>query len=369
MTRRTVLAAPFLIGCGRQLAPRSSGWLFVASATDRGIGVADLASFHRVTTIPLPDKPGQVLQAGGRVFVSCPEARALCEIDPQGLRVTGRIQLAGVIVGCAVTPGGDRIVVVTDQPAAILSIDPASRRVVTRLPLDDQPIALDAAKDLVAVSTARGSLVRASLSEGKVLGATPLGMPCKVVRFRPDGKSILLGAASGKQMMTVDAASGQLLARLPLALVPARFCFTSNDNGGQMFVTGEGEDSIVIVSPYQSEVDQTIVAGRTPFGLATGVIGGQNLLFVTNPGSGDLTIFDIDTRRLAASVHVGGNPGEVLLTPDQDYALVINRDSGDVAVVRLSTVLDHKVKTKPLFTVFPTAASPQSAAIIPKGRA
>jgi len=89
------------------------------------------------------------------------------------------------------------------------------------------------------------------------------------------------------------------------------------------------------------------------------------LLFVTNPGSGDLSIFDVGTRRLAASVHVGGNPGEVLLTADGEYALAIDRDSGDVAVVRVRSVLARDMKAKPLFTFFPTAARPQSAAIVP----
>jgi len=69
---------------------------------------------------------------------------------------------------------------------------------------------------------------------------------------------------------------------------------------------------------------------------------------VTNPGSGDLTIFDIDTRHLSASVHVGEDPGEVLLTPDGEYALVVDRRSGGVSVVRIATVLDHKVRASPV---------------------
>jgi len=36
-----------------------------------------------------------------------------------------------------------------------------------------------------------------------------------------------------------------------------------------------------------------------------------------------------------------------------------------VSVVRVKTVLDKKNKVKPLFTVFPTGANPQSAAIVP----
>jgi DNA-binding beta-propeller fold protein YncE len=100
--------------------------------------------------------------------------------------------------------------------------------------------------------------------------------------------------------------------------------------------------------------------------MAVGTVDGQELLFVTNPGSGDLTIFDIDTRMLAASVHVGGKPGEVLLTPDGEYALVVNQESGDVSVVRIRTALDRKNKVKPLFTVFPMAGDPQSATIVPE---
>ena len=130
-----------------------------------------------------------------------------------------------------------------------------------------------------------------------------------------------------------------------------------------MFVTGSGEDALAIVSPYQNEVGETILAGRTPNAMA--VSDRRNLLFVTNRESGDLTILDIDTRGVSASVHVGENPGEVLLTPDGEYALVLDPRSGNVSVVRLTTVLDRKIKTKPLFTVFPTAADARSALIVP----
>ena len=130
-----------------------------------------------------------------------------------------------------------------------------------------------------------------------------------------------------------------------------------------MFVTGNGADALAIVSPFQNEVAETILAGRTPYGMAVSEHG--NLLFVTNPETGDLTILDIETRRPSASVHVGEIPGDVLLTPDGQYALVLDQRSGNVSVVRIATVIDRKVKTKPLFTVFPTTADARSAIIVP----
>jgi YVTN family beta-propeller protein len=124
----------------------------------------------------------------------------------------------------------------------------------------------------------------------------------------------------------------------------------------------------VIVNPYQNEVDQTILAGRTPGAMA---VSQQNLLFVANTGSGDLTILDIDNRQLAASVHVGGNPGEILLTPDGEYAMSVDPASGTVSVVRIFTALNNSQVAlvarppKPLFTVFQTAADARSAIIVP----
>lgn len=342
----------------------------MASAAQRGIAVADLARFRRVTTIPLDQTPGQVLRAATQVFVTCPEAHALCEIDPVKLRAAGRIDLPGRIAAAAVTPDGASIAVLVDQPAALLLIHAAKRRVAKRIALPHAPAGLDVTGALAAVTSAsQDAVMRVSLDAGKLAGVTGIGGGCGPIRFRMDGKTILVGAQRTRQVVTLDALSGSVLARLPLPFAPERFCFidTEDDRGGQMFVTGTGEDAIAIVEPYQNQVDQTIVAGRNPFGMAFGVSGSRNLLFVTNPGSGDLTIFDVDTRQLAASVHVGGNPGEVLLTPNGEYALAINRDSGDVAVVRISTVLNRGIEmaAKPLLTVFATGAGPQSAAIIP----
>jgi YVTN family beta-propeller protein len=205
-------------------------------------------------------------------------------------------------------------------------------------------------------------IARVSLPELKLIGTTDVGVPCGVLRFRRDGKTILAGAATAREIVTVDGASGTLLARLPLPIAPSQFCF--NGDGGQMFVTGVGADAVAVVSVFQNEVDQTILAGRTPWAMA--VSESRNLLFVTNMESGDLTILDIDTRSRAASVHVGENPGDILLTPDGEYALIVDQRTGNISVVRIPTVLDRKVRTKPLFTIFPTVADARSAIIVPR---
>jgi YVTN family beta-propeller protein len=367
VSRRTLLAATLAAaGCGRDLARRYFGWLFIASAAEKALAIADLSQFRRVTSIPLPSTPAQVFRIGKKVFATCPDEHTLCQIDSEGFRIVAKTAFPGRIVSAAVYPNGTRIAVVTDQPAALHLVDPLTSRITHRTALPAAPSSLDATDDIAAITTASAnSVIRVSLSDGAIAGVTDLGLRAGVIRLHRGAGLILIGASDRNQIVTVDSDTGALLARLPLAFTPARFCF--NADGGQMFVTGTTGDMIAICSPYQSEVEQTIAAGRTPYGMAVG----SGLLFITNVDSGDLTIFDIDTRSHKATVHVGGKPGDVLLTPDGEYALTIDRESGDVAVVRIKTALDRKdgegaaPMVKPLFTIFPTGPAPRSAVIVP----
>jgi YVTN family beta-propeller protein len=365
-SRRALLAGVLASACGRKRGTRYQGWLFVASGAEKEIAVADLSSFRRVATIPLPCAPDQLFQSGGRVFATCREGRALLEIDVDNFRVAGRIGLPGKPFAARLLADSRTAIVLTAEPDSLLRIDLANRRIATRLPLPGTPGDLDMNGLLAAITLpAKNTIVRVSLSPStttlKLASATDVGVSCDAIRFRRDGKTILAGATAAREIVAIDALSGKFLTRLPLPVAPSRFCF--NGNGGQMFVTGTGADALAIVSPFQNEVLETILAGRTPYGMA--VSEPRNLLFVTNPETGDLTILDIETRGVSASVHVGETPGDVLLTPDGEYALVLDQRSGNVSVVRITTVLDRKVKTKPLFTVFPTAADARSPIIVP----
>lgn len=366
LSRRALLAGVAASACGRKRATRYQGWLFVASEAEKEIAVADLASFRRAAAIPLPCAPDQLFQSRGRVYATCRDGRAMLEIDVETFRVAGRIGLPGKPVACRLLPDAAHAaeaILLTAEPDSLLRVDLVKRRVVAHLPLPGTPADLDVNGVLAAITLpAENAILRAAVPELKLTGATDVGVPCGAVRFRRDGKTIMAGAVGAREIVAIDALSGKFLTRLPLSVSPSRFCF--NADGGQMFVTGTGADALAIVSPFQNEVAETILAGRTPYGMA--VSEARNLLFVTNPETGDLTILDIETRGFFASVHVGETPGDVLLTPDGEYALVLDQRSGNVSVVRITTVLDRKVKTKPLFTVFPTAAGARSAIIVPR---
>jgi len=139
---------------------------------------------------------------------------------------------------------------------------------------------------------------------------------------------------------------------------PDNLCF--NNDGGQLFITGEGMDAVVIVFPYHTpEVFQTVLAGHAPGAMAAS----ESFLFVVSPQSGDVSILNIATSRVIAVVSVGSDPGFVAITPDDQYALVLNRKSGDVAVLRVGAIQPNRYKSAALLTVIPVGSRPVSATV------
>jgi YVTN family beta-propeller protein len=152
-----------------------------------------------------------------------------------------------------------------------------------------------------------------------------------------------------------------LVVRLQLAVQPDHLCF-SPDNG-QLFVTGEGMDTVVIVYPYLTEVAKTVLAGRTPGAMAVSRSADGEYLFVANTRSGDVTVLSIELQRVIATLTVGDEPGYIAVTPDNQYALVLNRRSGNMAVIRIAAIVAKRTRPAPLFTVIPVGARPVSLAV------
>jgi len=88
-------------------------------------------------------------------------------------------------------------------------------------------------------------------------------------------------------------------------------------------------------------------------------------LLVANPESSRITVFDVDMRKLVAVVQVGRRPGSILITPDNQYILVLNEQSGDLAVIRIfSLAARYRYKPAPLFTMIPVGEKPVGAAVV-----
>ena len=356
-----------LAGCARRKSRGFPGYAFVANAGGRTVAVVDLNAFVLARQIGLDGAPGAVLANPLRpgVYALIPESGTVCEIDAVKLAVVRKTRLGGPAAGMRLSADGKSLWVL--QTHALVRLEGSRLRAVETIALPSAATDFDPTGDghAAVVFGAERRLALVQLRTRTIEHLIDAECEPSLVRYQGDGKQVLVGSRADRSLTIFDAAGGRIAVRLPLPVEPANCCF--NSDGGQMFLTGPGMDAVAIVFPYQTEVGETILAGRTPDGMA--VSATPQYLFVANPESGSVTVLDIETRKLVGAIAVGQEPRHILITPDNRYALVLNRRSGNMAVIRIAAFTErrHRTDPAPLFTMVPVGVGPVAAAVVPVG--
>jgi DNA-binding beta-propeller fold protein YncE len=375
-----LLASAASFGCGRKKAPRLSGYCFVANQGSRSVAVVSLERFRVMRQIPLDAAPSAVLAHPHRprVFVLAPENGTVYEVDGATYAVSRKVRAGNQAVAMQLSPAGDALWVLYRDPAALIELPldtlRPGRRIRLPAPPDDFDLVLHNRRQvpLAAIASRQNqTIVLASLGSAAIERTIGASDEPSLVNFQWDGTQVIAGSWCGRSATIFESATGKTVVRLPLPLAPRQFC-TSGD-GGQLFITGDGMDAVVVLFPSQTEIYQTILAGRAPGAMAvTAKDARPAYLMLTNPEADGITVLDIRDYSLVAAVQVGREPCRILLTPDGQYALVLNEKSGDMAVVRmlaLSTTPSgayrrFKPAPAPIFTMIPVGDRPVSGAFV-----
>lgn len=373
ITRRALLAGSVAaLGCGHKKATGFRGYCFVANEAGRSIAVIDLSRFRVRKRLALDAAPSLVLAHPSQptALALAPDAGTIYEIDAVKLELARRAQGGRGAIGMQFAPANDVLWAPYRDPASLVGVPLASMKPERRIRLPFVPDAFDIAPQGLAVvaSVARREIALVSLANGNIERTIATGDEPSLVAFRKDGRHLFLASRPERVLRIVEAASGRTVVRLPLPVEPRNW--TMKPDGGQLFITGPGMDAVVVVYVYETEVAETLLAGRAPSALAS--IDTPAYLMAANPETNSVTILDLESNgRLVASVQVGQSPGAIVMTPEiaeQDrYALVLNERSGDLAVIRLKSLpqdSEQRRRPTPLFTLIPVGERPVSAAVL-----
>lgn len=374
ITRRSLVAAvpaslAGLAACASKQERGFRGYAFVANEEGQAVAAIDLMSLAVARHIRLDGNPTAIVapQGRGSVYALTPSTGCVHEIEADRLSFSRKVAVAKTALSMRMSPDGSALWILCQEPHRLV-----------RLPLDtfrpDSPIALPAGaadfdlsreKGLAAVSLGQsGSFVFVDLAKRECSAPMAIGGEAGAVRFRSDSRVLIAANRSERLLSFWEAGSRRRMVELPLAVRPDNFCF--NADFGQLFITGEGMDAVVTVYPYHTpEVAGTMLAGRAPGPMAVSARPGY--LFVTNPGSGEITIVNIDTQHVIAVMPVGAEPSYIAVTPDSQYALVLNRKSGDMGVILIGLITASGrraiQKSAAPLTMIPVGSKPVSAAI------
>lgn len=342
------------------------GFAYIANYDAHTVAVVDLSAFSVKKQIHLDEAPSALTLHPSKnlVYALTPVSGTVWEIDGTTFAISRQVKVAPSAAGMQIaSPNGPPgLWVLGEDGLKRLALD--TLKISDQIGLSAQPDAFDLSMwgELAAVSYgSTGSVVLVDLAKRHAGPQIRLSESIGAIRFRSDGKMLIVADLAGRTLVLVDAPSGRLVSRLPLAVRPDHFCFSADQ--GQLFVTGEGRDAVVVVYPYNvPEVAETSLAGRAPGAMAAS----KNYLFVTNPTTGDVSIFNVANRKTIAIAAVGSEPSYVAITPDDQYALILNQASGDVAVIRIPGIKAERTgkdKTASLFTMIPVGSKPVAAVI------
>lgn len=336
----------------------ASGYdVYVANEAGNAVAIVDLTAFAVTRQVALDDSPTAVIADPhrSRIYALAPKTGTVYAIDTGNASIVKHLKL-GPSVGMRMSDAS--MWVLGKRSLTEIDLQTFRRGATIGLPADAHDF--DVSNEAELAATAFGPAGSLSVIDLKKRTAGPVVKVSDAIgqaRFRKDGKGLLVGDLSHNHLCVMDQ-SARMIVRLPLAVRPDNLCF--NPDGGQLFVTGAGRDAVVVIFVYYvPQIAETVLAGSAPSTMAASATN----LFVANPKAGDVTIVSIAKRKMIAVTAVGGEPGYITLTPDGNYALVLNRRSGDMAVLHAGQRKSRRAVD--LLTIVPVGSLPVSAAVIP----
>lgn len=372
LTRRSLLAGGLasMAACTRPKATGFSGYAFIANQEGGAIAAVDLEVFAVARHIRVDGAPTAVAARPqrNRVYALTPGNGTIHEIRSDNLTFSRKLQVCGSAITMRLSPDGSELYVLSREPRRLIAVTLDALRVAWHLELASDPFDFDISADGEQLAVSHGAaraITFVDVARHQAFPVVEAAGEIGLVRFQYS-KQLIAANTSERMLSLYDAGNRRLIVNLPIAVRPDHLCF--NADGGQLFVTGDGMDAVVVVYPsYTPEIGETVLAGHNPGAMAASATPGY--LFVANPKSGDVSILDIETRRLIAVTPVGTEPSYITITPDDQYALILNQASGDMAVIRIPNVTravnqQRRWKKGPLFMLIPVGSKPVSAAIV-----
>jgi hypothetical protein len=270
ISRRAVLAIPFAAACGSRGTAGFRGYAFVANEDGRAVAVVDLQVMAVAQHIRLDGAPSQVVAARQRplVYALTPATGSGHEIQADRMSFTRKLTVASSALSMQLArePSAQperALYVLAREPRALLRVALDSFNVESRIPLPEEPREFSLSPDGKNAAVTLGTSVRIADLAAKRL-SRPLGNgDFGAARFLADGRTLIAANLRERMLSFYDVATTRLIANLPVAVRPDHLCFKRD--GGQLFVTGEGMDAVVIVFPnHTPEVFETLIADYGP---------------------------------------------------------------------------------------------------------
>jgi len=384
----TGLLFAFLAGCREPALEYPAAYreyTYVTNGKSNDVSVIDNLSFKTVKTIAVGKSPTGIVASPTRneIYVVNSESNSVSVIDAEGNAVVGTIGVERAPYFIDVSADGERAYVANSASNNVSVIDIPSRKVIATIGVGVAPgmarVTPDG-KTIVVSNRGQDSVDLLDTGKLQVRNSVPTCAQPTDIAILPDSSKAFVvcatPAAPGKQkqnarrqvtpkddgtgqVAVIDVKAGKLLTLLDVGATPVHLAL--KPDGGEMFVSNFGSDSVSTIETGNNEVGNTQPMGGNP---VRGLVSADNsLLYESNFGSDSVSVYSIQNGKFLKSIPVGSKPDALALQParngKQYFLLVADSKSNDVAVVFINP--DKPVWG--LFTMIPVGVEPRQMAI------
>src|ERR1700723_2793460 len=367
-------------GCGRVKFPRHTSdfreFAWVTNGGGNSVTVLDLVNMQQAGTIAVGANPTAITVNRQRdeAYVVNSGSGSVSVIDAKTNRVAATIAVHREPASIDVDSEGKRAYVANAGSNNISVIDLDQRREIATIGVGEAPAEARIAPGgdtLVVANRGSGSVTVVDVRQRSVRAAFSGCPQASDTVILPDASKAFVACTGGHQVMVVGLArehaqlpaehADHLLAFLDVGPTPVHLAL--KPDGGEVFVSNFGGDTVSEIATGNNEVGGAYLIGEHPLG---GVVSPDTgTLWVSNSAADTVAAYSIDDGQLVHTVEVGEGPGPLALSDDGFLLLALDALSGDVSVMR---TVSYKPKGEPvtgsLFTVLSAGKHPNAIAVM-----
>ncbi len=366
-------------GCRHRGFPHyPSNFREYAWVTDGGgnsVTVLDLINMVSAKTIPVGADPVAVgvNPKTDEVYVANSGSGTVSVIDAVANRVTATIAVHRQPVSIDVNAEGTRAWVANSGSNNVSEIDLRSGREIATVGVGESPAAARISPDGNSLVVTNRGANSVSIVDVPTLAVRAVFTGCARASdavILPDSSKAFVACSGGHQVMVIGLARAKsdLPAELADRLLdfldvgPQPIHLALKPDGGEIFVSNFGSDTISEIATDNNEVGWSYMIGEHPWGGA--VSADNSTLWVGNSGDNTVAAYSIDDGQRVNTVQVGDGPGPLALSSDGLLLLAVDRLSGDVSILRTLTYTPKgEPVTGSLFTVLAAGNNPNAIAV------
>jgi YVTN family beta-propeller protein len=323
-------------GTGAQFRWTNNNTAIGLAANGAGNLPAFIANNTGTTAISATITATPVSAGSGFAYIANSTNNTVSVINVSTNTIAATIPVGSAPWGVAASPDGSRVYVANSgTPGSVSVINTATNQVIATIATGftayDLCVSPDGSKLYVASYNTGNGIYVYNTATNTYFNNYYVGTNIYGITTSPDGSKLYANSANFLYVISTTGASSTV--GIPIGTNPIGVIASAD--GTKVYVANANSNTVSIINVATNTVIASVVTGSSPYNLALSP-DGKNL-YVTNNTSNNVSVINTATNLVTATIAVGNAPSGISLSADGTMLYVTNQSSNTVSVINTLT--------------------------------